>query len=154
MPQTEVGKRESKRIASRKYNQSHKTQNASYHILWYHKNKERLNGARRELWLNGVNRMQQKQWVKTTETNLRKQVINGYGGKCACCGETEYYFMDIDHINNDGKKDRDKFNDFRAFYRWLRDNGFPKDNYQLLCSNCNQGKRRNRGVCPHQQVIV
>ena len=28
--------------------------------------------------------------------------------------------------------------------------GWPKDRYQLLCSNCNQGKRRNGGICPHK----
>ena len=31
----------------------------------------------------------------------------------------------------------------------LRDHGWPKEGLQLLCCNCNQGKARNGGVCPH-----
>ena len=37
---------------------------------------------------------------------------------------------------------------------WLRDNNWPRDRYQLLCSNCNQGKVRNGGVCPHVTKAV
>ena len=31
----------------------------------------------------------------------------------------------------------------------LKRQGWPKDGYQLLCANCNQGRARNGGVCPH-----
>lgn len=33
-------------------------------------------------------------------------------------------------------------------YRWAILNGFP-DELQLLCFNCNCGRQRNGGVCPH-----
>jgi hypothetical protein len=29
-------------------------------------------------------------------------------------------------------------------------NGFPPG-YQVLCMNCNHGKRMNNGVCPHKE---
>jgi hypothetical protein len=35
-------------------------------------------------------------------------------------------------------------------YKWLVDNNYPKG-YQVLCWNCNCGKRMNDGICPHQQ---
>lgn len=153
MPQSKEERRVAQKIANRKYRQSHKAEIAKRANIWYHKNKERLNQGKREWRKKEENWEKQKRWNKTSETNLRGQVIAGYGGKCACCGETEYHFLDIDHINNDGKPDRERFDDFRAFYRWLRKNGFPRDNYQLLCSNCNQGKRRNRGICPHKVEV-
>jgi len=75
----------------------------------------------------------------------------GYGGyKCACCGETEPKFLSIDHINNDGAKHKREFN-LRTgdeVYRWLVKNGFPPG-FQVLCMNCNWGKRFNGNVCPH-----
>lgn len=84
--------------------------------------------------------------------NLRQQVFAAYGGfKCACCGETEPLFLTIDHINNDGHEQR-RNGDYRggtAFYQWLKKNHFPAG-YQVLCMNCNLGKHRNGGVCPHQ----
>ena len=35
-------------------------------------------------------------------------------------------------------------------YKWLRKNGFPPG-FQVLCMNCQHGKRMCRGICPHQQ---
>jgi predicted HNH restriction endonuclease len=33
----------------------------------------------------------------------------------------------------------------------LKRQGFPKDEFQLLCSNCNQAKHRY-GQCPHHTL--
>jgi hypothetical protein len=78
-------------------------------------------------------------------------LIKEYGGKCVCCGEFEPIFLTIDHINEDGAKHR-KENGIYAgasFYRWLKQQGYPKDNYQVLCFNCNFAKHV-LGKCPHQ----
>ena len=86
---------------------------------------------------------------------LRLLVVEAYGGRCACCGEAEEAFLALDHRFDDGAAERRSLGIGRAnpdplkFYRWLRDQGFPKDRYQLLCHNCNFAKAR-RGVCPHQ----
>lgn len=86
---------------------------------------------------------------------LQDAAIMAYGGyRCACCGETERLFLTIDHINNDGKEDRKRLGFFHhgaKFYKWLKDHQWPAG-YQVLCSNCNHGKHRNNGVCPHQQA--
>lgn len=87
---------------------------------------------------------------------LRHQAIEAYGGyKCACCGQTEPLFLTIDHIENDGAKHRASLGDWRGakMFRWLRDNGYPKG-FQVLCMNCNHGKMRNNGVCPHQEGVT
>jgi predicted transcriptional regulator len=81
---------------------------------------------------------------------IKLDVINGYGGKCACCGEIRVDFLTIDHINNDGKEDRKKFGrSANKLYRWLIANNFP-EGYQILCMNCNFSKYLNKGKCIHQ----
>ena len=86
---------------------------------------------------------------------LQSEAIQAYGGyRCACCGETEPLFLTLDHINNDGNAFR-KASGFlhhgSKFYKWLKDHHYPSG-YQVLCSNCNHGKHRNHGVCPHQET--
>ena len=78
---------------------------------------------------------------------LREQVLAHYGGVCACCGETEPLFLTIDHVNNDGAKHRKEVAS-NHLAKWLVDNDFPED-FQILCFNCNCGRQRNGGVCPH-----
>lgn len=81
----------------------------------------------------------------------KQKVILAYGGKCVCCGESNPDFLTIDHILNDGAEERKKFNGYngQSTYSALIKSGFPKDRYQLLCWNCNMGKRINNGICPH-----
>lgn len=82
---------------------------------------------------------------------LRREIIDAYGGKCACCGESESVFLELDHTRNDGKYHRTRIGSgSKPFYAWIRRNGFPKGGFQLLCANCNQGKSRNGGICPHK----
>lgn len=79
---------------------------------------------------------------------LQSEVFAHYGNCCACCGENEQKFLTLDHKNNDGAAHRRSIGIGHIFYRWIIGNGFP-DTIQLLCNNCNSGKHRNGGVCPH-----
>ena len=94
--------------------------------------------------------------TKRSHANCRDQVFAAYGGyKCVCCGETEPMFLSIDHIDNNGAVERKsgKYSGSgTGFYQWLRKNNFPPG-YQVLCMNCNTGKHKNGGVCPHQLHI-
>ena len=103
------------------------------------------------------------EWFKKTQsaskTKNRKQykntVYDHYGRKCVCCGETEPLFLSIDHVNNDGAQWRREHFGSRTkgsgthLYRWLIKNNFPKG-FQVLCMNCQVGKRDNKGICPHK----
>lgn len=82
------------------------------------------------------------------QRNNREDAIKHYGGKCACCGETTYEFLAIDHVGG-GKKHRAKIKVNIAY--WLKKNGFPKG-FRILCHNCNMAKDRY-GYCPHEPVI-
>lgn len=74
-----------------------------------------------------------------------------YGGaRCVCCGEDERMFLSLDHINNDGHIDRKNgLHGGARMYQKLKDMGWP-EGYQVLCMNCNTGKYRNGGICPHK----
>lgn len=83
---------------------------------------------------------------------LRDAVYGHYGGyRCSCCSETEPLFLTIDHIDSKGNVHRRETGcgSGSTFYRWLIKNDFP-EGFQVLCFNCNVGKHRNGGVCPHQ----
>jgi hypothetical protein len=99
-------------------------------------------------------RKKSKKWRK----ELVIETISHYSSgtmKCACCGEPELYFLTIDHINNDGTKQRKelKISGGWRFYYWLKLHGFPDNlGLQVLCADCQLGKERNGGICPHKDV--
>lgn len=80
----------------------------------------------------------------------RRLCFEHYGMSCECCSEAEELFLTIDHINNDGAEHRRKEagNDL---YGWLVKHNFP-EGFRTLCHNCNTGRYRNGGVCPHQEA--
>ena len=81
---------------------------------------------------------------------LREEVFNAYGGPvCNCCGETIDKFLTLDHTNNDGAQHRASVGR-NSVFKWVKDHNYPPG-FQVLCWNCNLGKKLNGGVCPHQQ---
>lgn len=101
-----------------------------------------------------LKRLERREYELKHSTSLRRttrlEVLAAYGNKCSCCGESEPAFLSIDHINNDGASHRRQIK--RAnIYWWLKRNNFPKDNFELLCHNCNMAKGLY-GKCPHKQL--
>lgn len=97
-----------------------------------------------------------KESQRRNDKRIKDTVYNAYGGyKCACCGETEPMFLTVDHVNNDGAQHRRDVNNGikrgggKKIYSWIIANNFPPD-FQILCMQCNWGKARNGGVCPHK----
>ena len=105
--------------------------------------------ARASLWAS-ENRGKRRVHNTTWRWKLRLEMIAAYGGKCACCGEAEPAFLTIDHINEDGAAKRSAGEQSgAALYRRLKELGWPTDEYQLLCMNCNFAKG-HFGECPHK----
>lgn len=79
---------------------------------------------------------------------LREQLLEAYGGKCACqkCPETNPAFLTLEHVGGGGREHRKAVGSHA--YADLRRRGFPQEGYTLLCWNCNAGSRFT-GVCPH-----
>lgn len=83
---------------------------------------------------------------------IRHMALMAYSNndpKCACCGEIIDEFLAIDHINNDGMKQRliTKGSGSKT-YVWLYKNNYPPG-FQVLCHNCNMAKGFY-GRCPHE----
>lgn len=144
-----------------------------YYKKYYLKNKARINKYGKERWqkikrgggkklerLYECNkkwtmkprvRVYRKKYRKKWNKVYRQTILNYYGNRCVCCGESHPEFLCIDHINNDGAKQRKKINlsAGSGSYSWIIRNDFP-DDLQILCANCNMAKAYY-GVCPHQK---
>lgn len=100
----------------------------------------------REYYADNADRKRAQQRDRAATRKAR--VIEAYGGKCACCGETVIPFLTIDHIANNGAEHRREIGGSSSIYWWLVNQGFP-EGFQVLCWNCNAAKHLV-GVCPHQ----
>ncbi len=80
---------------------------------------------------------------------LKRDMVTAYGGCCACCGEKEIAFLTLDHVGGGGAKDRAESGGSANVYRRLKRQGWPKEGYRVLCSNCNLATKLGR-TCPHQ----
>ena len=85
----------------------------------------------------------------------RTKVIQGYGGKCKCCGESIREFLSIDHVAYRACEEKKKLGRYltttEICQKILREN-FP-DTYQILCYNCNMSLGI-LGYCPHHPEIT
>ena len=79
----------------------------------------------------------------------RRTIFSWYGTKCACCGEAEYYFLTLDHVNSDGAQERALLGGQQQVLNRLWKEQRVSLQYQLLCYNCNCA-REMCGTCPHQ----
>ena len=87
---------------------------------------------------------------------LRRRVLDAYGGNCACCGESEFAFLALDHIQGDGCFIRN-FSTKSGYSLWrdleiahLAEGVWPPG-FQVLCQNCNWAWT-SQGICPHEQA--
>jgi hypothetical protein len=82
---------------------------------------------------------------------IRRATISAYGGMCACCGEKEYDFLELDHIDDDGKDHRKRVGGSNLAVYWdLAKRGYPEGIVQVLCANCHLAKTKGI-VCPHKR---
>lgn len=104
--------------------------------------------ARHKKWVEN-NRERDREHGKADRKKRRLLCLQFYSGaipSCACCGETIYQFLAIDHMNGGGNKHRKSLKSM-DIYRWLVKNNFPLG-FQVLCHNCNLAKGYY-GICPH-----
>lgn len=94
-----------------------------------------------------TNRDAGAKWRKEQRINI----LNAYGHTCACCGESNEAFLQIDHVNDDGAQHRAQYTSASQLYASIKRAGYPLE-YQILCANCNMAKGR-AGGCPHKIVV-
>ena len=81
------------------------------------------------------------------EREIRRVVINRYGGRCACCGESAFDALVIDHVRGGGNNDRKRNgNIYRRLFRVAR----RQRGFRVLCHTCNHIARPHGGRCACQ----
>jgi len=114
---------------------------AEYSRVWHQKKRDKMTPGQK---------VQLSAEKKAYGKKVRMDCIQAYGGKCECCGETHFEFLEIDHPNNDGNKERRALGKWgTSFFAHLRTRGFPAG-YRVLCGNCNAA-RYHFGECPHER---
>lgn len=119
---------------------------------YYLKNRDKIR-EKAKTW-----KEENKDWVikdsKKYRDKLKLDALMAYSNndvKCDCCGERQLDFLCLDHINNDGAKERESRNYLAGIYKWVKKNNYPKNaGLQVLCFNCNMSKRINNGICIHK----
>jgi len=137
-------------LRSSVYREEHGKQIAKRMKRWKSANRKRLNEYGRKYYSDHQDGFRVN--ARQRSMNVKRLVIDHYGGRCNCCGEDRLAFLTIDHVDGRGNKHRDSVGrgNGRDFYHWLIQNDFPSG-FQVLCFNCNCGRSVNGGVCPHAQ---
>lgn len=91
---------------------------------------------------------QQREYRNAKRLEIRNAVLLHYGSRCDCCHEPQPLFLTIDHIGGNGWEHRRQIGK-TDMWIWLHHNDYP-DGFRILCFNCNAGRYRNGGVCPHK----
>lgn len=120
-----------------------------------HKNKLRIENARKR----GVQPKPPKRskeektsrkvaWAKEKRLRNRLEFFARYGGKCACCGTTDYRWLTVHHIHKNGGIERaQQKSNWNNRHAMMLKEPF-RDDLELLCYNCHLA-RDYYGCCPH-----
>ncbi len=120
---------------TKRWQAKHPGYHARYNNEWAKKNKTKVNASHRRVY-----------------QNLKDEVYQGLGNKCAMCGFSDPRALQIDHVNGDGAEERKMATSSSAYYRHMLKRGL--EHYQILCANCNWIKRAERkedGHANHQR---
>ncbi len=110
-------------------------------------NKETIKAVNKKYQADNRERLLEAKKGRTRR--LRQRILEAYGHACECCGESESQFLCVDHVNGNGAQERKAgLTGSRYYYSIIR-KAFPKDEYRLLCHNCNMSLGFY-GYCPHQ----
>lgn len=119
------------RQAQKTYRENHKDEIKARMKRWHEENREYL-----------------KEQSRLRRRRLFQQMLDALGHRCACCGEKNELFLSLEHKDGDGAEDRRSLT-WDQIYKKVIQNPDPMK-YEVLCFNCNLGKRRNGGLCPHK----
>jgi hypothetical protein len=122
---------ETRKAYHSRWAKEHPAEFKQYQAEWYQRNRERVLGQ------------QQADRLEALRYYSRAEVP-----RCRCCGESGYLFLTLDHVENNGREHRISTGGTQIC-SLLKRQGWPKG-YQVLCYNCNFGRAKNGGVCPHQ----
>jgi transposase len=123
-------------------------QGVSYDMLRYYRNRQdpkyKENRKKYKKSYDEENKEKRSEYEKGYLKNLRDKLYLILPPMCAFCGEDNIKFLTFDHIKNNGAEERGKSKSNILILRKLKRQGWPEDyikeNYQILCWNCNCSK--------------
>lgn len=78
----------------------------------------------------------------TNTREIRNEIIRLLGSKCAKCGFSDTRALQIDHVYNNGSKERNAMGQRGMYIKmYIEIKSGNTYNYQVLCANCNWIKR-------------
>ena len=130
---------------NRDYDHAHREDKNARARAHYATNREERKASRRANYQ--LNAETQKASQRAYWGTLKADALRILGSRCACpgCDVSEPAFLTIDHINGRPKGSRKKP------VREARASGWDKNQFQILCFNCN-GAKKDRGFCPVHQT--
>lgn len=114
----------------------------------YNKTNPKAKEVRKRWKANPQSQAKHREARKRWRLKLKYKVIFSLGGCCQCCKDDTLPFLQIDHVNKDGKKHRAEIG---RSTKMLKDMLKNPNRYQLriLCANCHFAIT-NLGTCPHE----
>jgi len=109
--------------------------------LWRYKNLEKA-------------RIMSRAARKRGNARLKKKLFDYLGDKCARCGFSDVRALQVDHVNGfQGKRDS-RSRSGTHLYRQIITGKLPKEDFQILCANCNWIKKvENREIPGYQRKL-
>jgi len=106
-------------------------------IQYYEKNKDKLYEKRKGYYIEYYQSLREYKITQQLARyhNIRKNVVKFLGEKCVKCGNSDFRVLQVDHVNGGGGKERKANKNYsHQLENIVKKN---KENYQLLCANCN-----------------
>lgn len=148
--------KEKRKIYNDKYRETHYEEIKARNKIYREKNREKIRQSQKEYFHRNHEKILERQKVWTRRfynehkdihqkrnrerwIKYRNEIYEKLGGKkCVKCGFADERALAIDHINNDGYRDRKLSKSISQIRRRVLEN---LEKYQILCFNCNQIKR-------------
>jgi hypothetical protein len=100
-------------------------------------------------WIKKSENMESKPRLQTKRAEQKREryyakkrkAFDILGNKCVHCGNTDHRALQIDHVNGNGHKELRQINLNGVLNKILAE---EKEEYQLLCANCNWKKRYDK----------
>lgn len=130
-------------MATKEYAHQYRLKNLercrAYDREWRSRHRERLNkktnDSRRE------NRVRLREMENKRNQLKRLKILWILGGVCSKCGFSDDRALQIDHVKGNGNEERRIRNLVHNYGSWMRVLAERKNDYQILCANCNWIKR-------------
>jgi len=135
------------RAYKKRYDDKHKKEKAESSKKWWVKNRARKMPHYRKTYRKKHPDRRVSEHIEN-QRRLRLRCLNYLGGAvCVMCGFSDIRALVIDHINNDGNKERYGFLAKRGRQYFAYICRMPQEEarqrYQVLCANCNMIKESN-----------